>query len=632
MWWVYLPVLLLALSTASVNAVQTVILENTEGLPPGWAFHSKADVSETITLSVILKEPGIEELKRKMAQRYSDRGQLDAGSGHLSGREVSQLRRPVQKAVESVSSWLRSSGVRGLQIRGSVLSFSVSVGVARSLFEANIARYSYGDEKPVLRALSYTVPRWLRQDIDFVHPIANFIIPRHRGGRKKPVPKPPQKPAPKPPKSNAPMTSETPPQASPSLVPDPPFNGEENPQEPDFPCLTSTYPECIRQLYNITYNQTSPSPVRFGVAGFLEQWIHYQDVSKFLRDLAPELAVLNPPHNFTVELFNGGVNPQSEPPMSGIEAALDVEYAMAIGYPTNVVYYVTGGRGTKLGANGTALPVEQADNEPYFEFLEALLAKPDGELPHVLSISYADDEIGVPRAYAHRVCDQFAALSARGVSVLVATGDGGAAGTGQTRCVSNDGFGRRMFMPTFPASCPYVTSVGATLNVAPPLSGAHFSSGGFSNHFGRPTWQRKVVDPYVNRMVEANDERLSLFNWTGRAMPDISAIGSGFQVVQNGNLGAVMGTSASTPVVAAMVALVNDARLRAGKSSLGWLNPILYDERTQRVLRDVVTGQSNGCSFPDGTNAPGWRAAKGYDCVTGLGTVGDFNAFLRALT
>ncbi|KAK4031489.1 hypothetical protein C8A01DRAFT_42060 [Parachaetomium inaequale] len=40
----------------------------------------------------------------------------------------------------------------------------------------------------------------------------------------------------------------------------------------------------------------------------------------------------------------------------------------------------------------------------------------------------------------------------------------------------NDG----RFVPTFPASCPYVTAVGATDNVAPPVAGATFSSGGFS--------------------------------------------------------------------------------------------------------------------------------------------------------
>lgn len=36
------------------------------------------------------------------------------------------------------------------------------------------------------------------------------------------------------------------------------------------------------------------------------------------------------------------------------------------------------------------------------------------------------------------------------------------------------------------------------------------------------------------------------------------------------------GTSASAPIFAGVVSLLNDARLNAGKSPLGFLNPMLY--------------------------------------------------------
>jgi len=662
--WCSLPVVLLGLglAVAPINAAATVMLEKVEGPPVGWVYHSEARASETIVVSVVLKEPGIEQLKHKLFRRSGDRNHPNFGSRHLSREEVRQVRKPNRRVVDTVSSWLWSSGIRDLRVDGSMINFVASVRTVKSLFQADLAHYSYGEDgKPVLRALNYTIPTLLRQDIDFIHPLTNFIAPRGgrtRGGRhrmkpasipkakpksKKPCPPKPASgaaPTPTPTEDPSTLSASTSTSASTiaspsiSLTPDSPIvvgpiDGGE--WEPDYPCLTGTFPECIRTLYNITYNETTPSPSRFGVAGFLEQWIHHQDVADFIEHLAPELAELDPGYNYTVELFNGGINPQAEDPDSGIEAALDVEYALALGYPTEVVYYVTGGRGIKLGANGTALLEIQSDNEPFLEFLEALLAKPDQHLPHVLSISYADDEIGVPQPYAHRVCDLFAALSARGVSVFAATGDGGAAGTGMTQCTSNDGFRRKMYMPTFPASCPFVTAVGAVSNVAPPLSGAEFSSGGFSNYFPRPEFQRADVDPYVDDMIDGDDVRLPLFNWTGRAMPDISAIGSAFQIMQNGNIGSVLGTSASTPVVAAMVALVNDARLRKGKPSLGWLNPILYSDSVKEVLRDVTTGRSNGCYFPDLNRAPGWRAVKGYDCVTGLGTVGDFNDLLSVL-
>ncbi|KAK3389400.1 tripeptidyl-peptidase-like protein [Podospora didyma] len=602
MWHSFLMAAVWALSIApSVNAAPTVFVEQTKRLPVGWKFHSYPKGSDTIAISVALRESNIRELKNQLFERHR-RGRPDFGR-HFTWDQVNQYRKPTRTVVDEVSAWLKSNGIRDFKTQGSLIRFDATVKAVKSLFQADLVYYSFGNtNKPVLRALSYTIPRSLRDDIDFVHPLTNFMPPHRRKQIMQPVAPPPK-----------------------------PDTHDDGAYEADLPCMTGTFPECIKKLYNITYTAAVPSPARYGVAGFLEQWISYKDVADFMGVYTPELVSATPAYNFSVELFNNGINPQDSPDAAGMEASLDVEYAMALGYPSQVTYYVTGGRGIKLDANGTAMPETISDNEPYLEFFSELLAKPDDQLPHVLSISYADDEQGVPKAYALRVCDMIAALTARGVSVLAATGDGGAAGTGQTQCISNDGSGRKMFMPTFPASCPFVTTVGATDNVGPPLTGADFSSGGFSDYFARPTWQDEVVGPYVDAMVAANDERLPLFNRSGRAMPDISAIGSGFQIHWGGNTGEVLGTSASTPTVAAMISLVNDARLRAGKPSLGWLNPLLYSAKVKSVLKDVTTGDSGGCRFPDGVQSPGWTSEKGYDCVTGLGTVNDFNDFLAAL-
>jgi tripeptidyl-peptidase-1 len=48
-------------------------------------------------------------------------------------------------------------------------------------------------------------------------------------------------------------------------------------------------------------------------------------------------------------------------------------------------------------------------------------------------------------------------------------------------------------------------------------------------------------------------------------------------------------------VVAGIIALLNDARLRAGKSALGFLNPFIYAFRLQ-AFNDVVGGGSVGCN------------------------------------
>ncbi|KAK4152965.1 tripeptidyl-peptidase [Chaetomidium leptoderma] len=627
----YSLVALLGLASTSVHAAPAVILEQSKGIPPGWSFHGNASASDKITLFVALKQPGLEDLKAKLNQRQ--RSDHASFGRHLTRDEVLQHRQSADPTGRAVSSWLKSSGIRDIHNQGSLISFETSAQIAKSLFQADLAYYAYNgsDTDPVLRALSYTIPAWLRDYIDFVHPITNFIPPRpQRGHRRRPKPKPkpkPHHPKPTTKKPPTPATTTTPEMSIPTL--NTPTEGE---LFPNLPCLAATVPDCIKKLYNITYTPPSspPSPVRLGIAGFLEQWILHSDVDQFLDTLAPNLP---PTYNFTIELINNGTNPQTSSRDAGLEASLDVQYAMALGHPAHITYYVTGGRGTKLDpATGSPLEAARNDNEPFLEFLDALLAKSDADLPHVLSISYADDEVGVPRPYAVRVCDMFAALAARGVSVLVATGDGGAAGTGQTKCVAGEE-GRKRYVATFPASCPYVTAIGATDNVAPPVAGADFSTGGFSDFFARPEWQEAAVRPYVERMFKVNDTRLALFAHGGRAMPDISAIGSGFQIIMGGETGQVLGTSASTPVVAAMVALVNDARMRAGKPSLGWLNPLLYSNKVRRVLRDVTVGESTGCRFPDsdGTRSPGWPAGEGYDCVTGLGVVDDFGDFLNAL-
>jgi tripeptidyl-peptidase-1 len=90
-------------------------------------------------------------------------------------------------------------------------------------------------------------------------------------------------------------------------------------------------------------------------------------------------------------------------------------------------------------------------NEPFVDFFGHLLSQNDSKyIPHTISISYGDEEQTVPETYARTVCDQIAALSLRGVSVISGSGD---FGTGST-CQTNDGNKKTRFLPFFPASCP----------------------------------------------------------------------------------------------------------------------------------------------------------------------------------
>ena len=84
-----------------------------------------------------------------------------------------------------------------------------------------------------------------------------------------------------------------------------------------------------------------------------------------------------------------------------------------------------------------------------------------------------------------------------------------------------------------------------------------------------------------------------------------------------------------------MVALADDARLRAGKKPLGWLNPALYAEETRNggVYQDIVSGVSYRCKFGPGEPLAeeGWPAEQGWDAITGLGVPRDLMKFIDAM-
>lgn len=252
-------------------------------------------------------------------------------------------------------------------------------------------------------------------------------------------------------------------------------------------------------------------------------------------------------------------------------------------------------------------------NEPYLEFLTFLLNQSDSALPQTLTTSYGEEEQSVPRDFALKICNMFMQLGARGVSVLFSSGDSGPGGS----CKSNADNTTTTFLPTFPAGCPFVTAVGATTGSSPE-SGVGFSSGGFSIYHDRPAYQASAVDDYVASIGETY---AGLYNATGRGIPDVAAQGQRFVVIDKNRSALVSGTSASSPVFAGVVGLLNAARKAQGLPGLGFLNPFLYNN--SEALLDITAGFSSGCQGAGGglpTSGARWNCTTGWDPVTGLGT------------
>ncbi|KAJ8454451.1 hypothetical protein ONZ45_g19303 [Pleurotus djamor] len=561
-----------------------------DAVPKGWTYHSETPSDYQMTMHIGLKQHRLGDLLTSL-DSASDPSTSKYGS-HLSKADVESLAAPHSSTQEVVFSWLSDHGVERKDIKqsggGDWLTLQVSVPQAETLLNAQYAVYRHASSlasdnqthEYVVRTLKYSLPEAVNDHITVISPTTYF------GTWKS-------------------MRATSFVDAEEDITPNNLQVGDLYDNDIPSVCALHTTPDCLRKLYNIWYKPQATSLNRLGIVGYLNEFGNRQDLQTFLQEQMP--SALGASYNTT--LVNGGGDDQSKP---GREANLDIQYAFSISYPTPNVYYSVGGSPPFIPDSRS----KTNTNEPYLEWLQYMLALPDEELPKTISTSYGDDEQTVPRDYQIAVCNMFAQLGARGVSVLFSSGD---VGVGGADCMTNDGSNVKRFQPGFPGSCPYVTTVGSTTDI--PERTVKFSSGGFSNTFSRPAYQDTAVPGYLAAL---GGMHAGLYNTSGRGIPDISAQGTKYRVILGGKAILVGGTSASTPVVAAMIALINDHRIANGKPTLGFLNPILYSTEVSRIFNDITEGSNPGCG------TIGFPAREGWDPATGLGTP-DFLRLLAVL-
>lgn len=93
--------------------------------------------------------------------------------------------------------------------------------------------------------------------------------------------------------------------------------------------------------------------------------------------------------------------------------------------------------------------------------LLCVLQTADADVPQLFSTSYGEDEDSVTPAYAARVVTEFQKTGARGITLLFASGDSGAA-RDDGKCHADGEFNSQ-----WPAASPWVTGVGATMPYEP---------------------------------------------------------------------------------------------------------------------------------------------------------------------
>jgi subtilase family serine protease len=317
-----------------------------------------------------------------------------------------------------------------------------------------------------------------------------------------------------------------------------------------------------------------------------------------------------------------GVIPKFDPSNSDMvlwaeETTLDVEYAHAMAPGANIVLAET--------------PVSETEGVQGFPQIVKAETWAINHLPiDVISQSFGATEetfTGLAQINKFNLRSAFQLARAKGVTVLAASGDTGATDfmlDGQTLYTHR--------VTSWPDSDPLVTSVGGTrliLNsktgkytsvawndtfnsaVSNPPPNPNASGGGKSVLFVRPSYQNSV----------------KLRVGARRGVPDISmsAACSGVVDVYSSFPGQPMGwsmacgTSEATPEFAGIVALADQVH---GKP-LGLINPRLYALSAAKApgIVDVTSGNNTVQLFHDGPIVTGFSALRGYDLVTGVGTV-----------
>ena len=284
---------------------------------------------------------------------------------------------------------------------------------------------------------------------------------------------------------------------------------------------------------------------------------------------------------------DGGKNDPTTADGADGEVMLDIEVAGAVAPGANIVVYFT--TNTDQG------------------FLDAITTAIHDTTnnPSVISISWGSAEVNWTQQAMDNFNEAFQTAASLGVSICIAAGDSG----------SSDGETDGKVHVDFPASSPYALACGGTsLTVNNNVitsevvwhdSNTSASGGGVSSYFPLPDYQANANVP-----LEIDTQ------FKGRGVPDVAADAdpdTGYKVLVDGQELVIGGTSAVAPLMAGLIALLNQQN---GKPS-GFIHPQLYS--TPGLCRDITSGNNKTTSADTGyTAGPGWDACSGWGVLSKL--------------
>lgn len=241
----------------------------------------------------------------------------------------------------------------------------------------------------------------------------------------------------------------------------------------------------------------------------------------------------------------------------------------------------------------------------------------DDNRAKVINYSWGMCETNVAPAHRADMDKVYARAVAQGVNILVASGDSGSDGCGNGGTVAG-----------WPATQPNAVAVGGTtygVDGSGKLAETAWngSGGGVSSLYDLPAYQSNFQSPFSKRSIpdvafDANNSP-GQDVWTS-CIPN-QATGSCTHGAPHWM--AIGGTSMAAPQWSGFLALVGEARAKASKPTLGFLNPIVYalsSSDRAKTFHDVTSG-SNGT----------YSAGAGWDATTGWGSM-QADALLNYLT
>ncbi|KAF2857821.1 putative protease S8 tripeptidyl peptidase I [Piedraia hortae CBS 480.64] len=654
-----------SLVTAAVVPDAHVVHETREGHSARWNKLGRVRSTAVLPMRIGLVQSNLD----KSHEYLMDVSHPDSPNfgKHWTSQEVIDAFKPADDTIDTVRQWLVEHGIKNptLSDNKAWFAFHATADQAESLLHTEYFEYEDSLTGGILPSCeSYNVPKRVQPHIDYITPGVKLFAPHgelpgdgslskrstYAKTRSRPMPE-----------SYMPLN----PTSSNST-------GLKN-------CDKIITPACIAALYEIPPGHLKSPNNSLGIFEAELQLWDQLDLDKFFANLTDgRIPNGTHPKNILVDGARAQTNFTNE---AGEEALLDLDIAYPITYPQTVTVWSVDDVRYQMMPNNTytwgfnslldAMDGSYCTYSAFGEKGDAPGIDPsypdpgvlgyDGKLmcgvfspPNVMSVSYGGQEVDLPIAYQKRQCNEFLKLGLQGVSFIYASGDAGVANypeprgdNGPTGCLGPKG---NVFNPTWPNTCPYLTNVGATKILpnytasAPetavndpaghPYQYPYSSGGGFSNVYRIPDYQKEAIEEYfthhdpgyphysglasdARNPVKPNVTRLAgttsgVYNRMGRGVPDVAAIGDNIAVYSSGKFKLTGGTSASAPVFAAIINRINEERIATGKGPLGFLNPTLY--KNPEMFNDITSGSNPGC----GTD--GFKAVKGWDPVTGLGT------------